>query len=252
MNSEGAQSARASDEGIQGIMAERRNTHHLSGWQRFCLQPCVFILRLWSRTLQLRGTARLRELLYGESSPKIFCFWHNRLFPLARLHGAYRGTRAIYGLVSPSKDGAWLSGVYKGLGISSVRGSSQRGGQLALRNCVGILRSGASVAITPDGPRGPRYVAKEGALWLAQETRLPLVVVGVHFQRAWRLRSWDGFYLPVPFSGISLDIRVLEADKLFTAPQMPSAQDIWQRELFALNRPQHFQSLECHGQLQAL
>jgi lysophospholipid acyltransferase (LPLAT)-like uncharacterized protein len=234
-----------------GIMAEKRNTHHLSSRQRFWLRPFVLLLRLWFRTLRLRGTERLRELLYGESSPKIFCFWHNRLFPLARLHGSYRGTQAIYGLVSPSKDGAWLSGIYEGLGIPSVRGSSRRGGQLALKDCIGVLRNGGSIALTPDGPRGPRYVAKEGALWLAREARVPLVVVGVYFHQTRRLRSWDGFYLPIPFSRISLDVRVLEAEQLFRSPHS-SAQDIWQGELFSLNRPQHFRTLERHGQLQPL
>ncbi|MDR0444951.1 MAG: DUF374 domain-containing protein [Puniceicoccales bacterium] len=232
-------------------MQKEKYAHRLSPIQRLCLMPFVWFLRLWLKSLRLYGTAQLEAILYGESSPKVFTFWHNRLFPVARLHGMYRGTRSIYGLISPSKDGAWLSGIYEQLGISSLRGSSQRDGQHALRNSISAIRNGASIAITPDGPRGPRYVFKPGALWLSRETRTSLVVVGIHFHHALRLRTWDEFYLPLPFSRTSIDAKILPTGTPLGSREKSSLHT-FQKALFDINHRQHFQSLERNGQLHPL
>jgi lysophospholipid acyltransferase (LPLAT)-like uncharacterized protein len=232
-------------------MKKEKYAHRLSPIRRFCLIPFVWLLRLWLKSLRLYGTAQLEAILYEEPSPKIFTFWHNRLFPIARLHGMYRGTRSIYGLVSPSRDGAWLSGIYEQLGIPSLRGSSQRGGQRALRSCTNAIRNGASIAITPDGPRGPRYVFKPGAFWLSQETCVPLVVVGIYFHRAIRLHTWDGFYLPLPFSRTSIDAKVLSLEILPSSSEKSSPYAS-QKALLDINNFKHFQSLECNGQLHPL
>jgi lysophospholipid acyltransferase (LPLAT)-like uncharacterized protein len=160
----------------------------------------------------------------------------------------YYGTRSIHGLVSPSKDGAWLSAIYEQLGIPSVRGSSRRGGQSALRDCIHVIRNGASIAITPDGPRGPRYIVKEGTQWLSEETHTPIVAVGIHFHCAIRLRTWDQFYLPLPFSHVSIDADILDTTEL-PASNKIAAQRFLQKALFAINKPRHFQSLERNGQL---
>jgi lysophospholipid acyltransferase (LPLAT)-like uncharacterized protein len=232
-------------------MQKEKYAHRLSPIQRFCLMPFVWLLQLWLKSLRLYGTAQLEAILYEEPSPKIFTFWHNRLFPIARLHGMSRSTRSIYGLISPSKDGAWLSGVYEQLGILFLRGSSQRDGQHALRNSLSAIRNGASIAITPDGPRGPRYVFKPGALWLSRETHVPLVVIGIYFHHPIRLRTWDGFYLPLPFSRTLIDAKVLPPGILLGSCEKSSPR-ILQKALFDINSLEHFHSLERNGQLHSL
>jgi lysophospholipid acyltransferase (LPLAT)-like uncharacterized protein len=232
-------------------MSKGRDTQHLSFKQKLFLIPSLYLLRLWFKSLRLRGTVRLKKFLHEKSSPKIFIFWHNRLFPITRLYEMCHRIHPIYGLISPSKDGAWLSATYEQLGIPSVRGSSRRGGPSALRDCVHLIHDGASIAITPDGPRGPRYIIKEGTLWLSEMTHTAIAIIGIHFHHAIRLRTWDKFYLPLPFSRVSMDMKIL-TDKELHSSSFTSPQRFLQKALFDINKPQHFQLLERNGQLRPL
>ncbi len=113
------------------------------------------------------------EKLRQEGRHVIFAFWHNRqlMMPLA-----YRGS-GVYVLVSQHRDGELIARIAERLGIPKVRGSSTRGGAAALRELIRVGRSGADLAVTPDGPKGPRYVAKLGVVQLAKATGLPIVPV---------------------------------------------------------------------------
>jgi lysophospholipid acyltransferase (LPLAT)-like uncharacterized protein len=85
------------------------------------------------------------------------------------------------------------------LGFSIVRGSSSRGGLQALRQLMARSRR-MNLAITPDGPRGPRRILAQGPIYLASRLQLPLVCIGMAYDRPWRLNSWDRFAIPKPFS----------------------------------------------------
>jgi lysophospholipid acyltransferase (LPLAT)-like uncharacterized protein len=89
-------------------------------------------------------------------------------------------------------------------GLGSVRGSSSRRGVAALVGLKRELSSGTDVCLTPDGPRGPRYVLQAGAVKLAQSSGAPLVPVHVRFSSAWRLKTWDRFVIPKPFSRVTV------------------------------------------------
>ena len=134
----------------------------------------------------------------------IYCFWHNRLalcvkiyFQFSRAHHTAPG---VAGLVSASKDGAFLSAIFHHFGVQPVRGSSSRRGAQALIELNSWAQRGYDLAITPDGPRGPRYVLAEGAITLAQITGLPLVPSSHHFNWKFSLNSWDKFKIPLPFA----------------------------------------------------
>ena len=101
----------------------------------------------------------------------ILAFWHGRqlMIPLA-----YRG-REIHILISRHRDGELISRIMSRFGYHSVRGSSTRGGTAALRQLIKLGRSGVDIAITPDGPKGPRYVAQPGAIQIAKVTGLPIL-----------------------------------------------------------------------------
>jgi hypothetical protein len=103
-------------------------------------------------------------------------------------------------LVSRHRDGEAIARVISKMGFDTVRGSTTRGGALALIELVGLSLSGNEVAITPDGPRGPRHQAKEGILYLAQKSGLPIQPIAVGFSDFWELRSWDRFRIPKPFA----------------------------------------------------
>jgi len=131
----------------------------------------------------------------------VFVLWHNRLFISAEIYRRFR-SRKLCGLVSASRDGAWLAAFFSLMGIDSVRGSSSRFGREAATRLAETLLAGGDVGITPDGPRGPRYEFKLGALVVARRARAPILLFGAQYDRPWRLRSWDRFCLPRPFSKV--------------------------------------------------
>ncbi len=144
-------------------------------------------------------------LLTGnQPQPVIFCIWHNRLaLSLMIFHDyvkARQPSRRLAALVSASKDGGMLARVLEHFGVEPVRGSSSRRGAQALLELTSCIENGSDVAITPDGPRGPCYVVQPGVVTLAQLTGLPIVPVSYHAVWRKKLRSWDRFQVPLPFS----------------------------------------------------
>lgn len=143
-------------------------------------------------------------------APGVFCIWHNRLaFSLIiyrRFIQPHGTNRRLAALVSASKDGAFLAGVLQNFGVQPVRGSSSRRGSQAMLELTSWLDRGYDIAITPDGPRGPRYVAQDGAIALAQVTGAPLVPVSCVLTPKISLNSWDRFQIPVPFGRCDVTI----------------------------------------------
>jgi hypothetical protein len=125
-------------------------------------------------------------------------FWHNQglLMPLA--WKGLRGRSRI--IVSRSKDGDLIAGLLRIFGILCVRGSSTRGGKEALSDIL-IAGSdpGMTLVVTPDGPKGPAGIVKEGVSYLALKTGRPLYCLSVSYTRVHMFKSWDGFLLPWPF-----------------------------------------------------
>lgn len=128
--------------------------------------------------------------------PAIYVFWHRCILPIAwfaRDHG--------FGvLVSQHFDGELISQVAERLGYRLFRGSSTRGGQDALLAMTTALERGQPIALTVDGPRGPRFQAKGGAIRLAQATGAPIYALHASPRQAWTLRSWDRMEIPKPFT----------------------------------------------------
>jgi lysophospholipid acyltransferase (LPLAT)-like uncharacterized protein len=141
------------------------------------------------------------EQFRRRSSPVIFVFWHGQLLPLVHYH-RHEG---IVVLVSEHGDGEYIARVIERNGFGTVRGSSTRGGTTGLRGLVRAARAGRDLAITPDGPRGPRGAFKPGALAAARLTGLPLVPLAVASSSGWRLSSWDGFLVPKPLSTVRIE-----------------------------------------------
>ncbi len=108
-------------------------------------------------------------------------------------------------LVSEHDDGEYITRVIRRNGFGVVRGSSTRGGTKGLRGLVRAARRGHDLALTPDGPKGPRGEFKPGALAVAQMTGLPIVPLAVGASAGWRFRSWDGFLVPKPLSRLTIE-----------------------------------------------
>jgi len=162
---------------------------------RLAAGAASLVLRIWL------GTVRTRiKSADGRTHPAdpaverfIYAFWHESLLAPAKIRTKVRI------MISQSADGEFIAQVCRHLGVGVVRGSSSRDGA---RGLLDMLREdGAShLALTPDGPRGPRRRVQAGVVMLASCTGLPLVPVGVGFTGAWRARSWDRFAIPFPFT----------------------------------------------------
>ena len=103
-------------------------------------------------------------------------------------------------MVSRSFDGEYIARIIEAFGFVAVRGSSSRGGAEALLGMREELATGAAVAFTIDGPRGPKYVAKPGPVRLSRATALPMMAFYVGLDHPWVLNTWDDFIIPKPFS----------------------------------------------------
>jgi len=141
--------------------------------------------------------------------PAIACFWHNRILAISAmfLREYPKGVRGgVTVLTSPSKDGEILSRLMAHLGMGSVRGSSSKRGARAMREMITLLEGGQDIAITPDGPRGPRYTLGPGAIALASETGAPIIPFHAKYTSCVRMKTWDGFIVPLPFSEIHVTV----------------------------------------------
>lgn len=178
--------------------------HAISVWRRATLWPLTVLIRLWGRSLRLETSEDDLRNLTKRDEPVAIVLWHNRLFLAAEIVRRFRQGRPAYALVSASRDGAWLHAFFATVGLQTVRGSSSRLGREAASALVEVLRAGHDIGITPDGPRGPCYELKPGGLIVSRRTRTPLLLIGGDFKSAWRLKSWDRFFLPPPFSRVRL------------------------------------------------
>lgn len=160
----------------------------------------AMIFRVLSRTLRFRGFCETEDVdpSLPLSRGYIYSLWHDSiLIPLAKRSIARTNVAA---LVSRHQDGAYLAEFMRVIGIRSVRGSTARGGDQALRE---LMRIGSEwqIFITPDGPRGPHHEIKSGLIYLASRTGRPILPVASHFGNAWHIQGkWTGQFIPKPFS----------------------------------------------------
>jgi lysophospholipid acyltransferase (LPLAT)-like uncharacterized protein len=156
------------------------------------------VVRGWIGTLRCRVHS-VREELRPErpilAQRFIYVFWHEYILVPACLFARPE----IHVLISEHADGQLIANVSRNLGFSVVSGSSTRGGIRALKQMVKVCRQG-HIAITPDGPQGPRRHLQPGLVYLASRAQLPVVPMGIGLDRPWRARSWDRFVLPRPCS----------------------------------------------------
>lgn len=129
----------------------------------------------------------------------VLVLWHGQMLACTYAHATPTAV-----MVSEHRDGEIIARILGVFGFSAVRGSSSRGGARVLLEAAATLRRGMDIAITPDGPRGPRHSYAPGALTLAHRAGVPIVSITAHVDRSWRLRSWDAFEIPKPFARVTV------------------------------------------------
>jgi len=156
----------------------------------------LLLLKLTTRRRFVREEALFAR--WARAEPTILAFWHEQL---VMMPFPYRGKRVCI-MVSRHRDGELITRALRPLRIGTVRGSSTRGWAGGLKGMLRASRDGADLAFTPDGPRGPRYVAKSGVIQVARATRAPIVPVAAAARWCRRIRSWDRLIIPFPWSRI--------------------------------------------------
>jgi len=137
--------------------------------------------------------------LKEQNKPCIYALWHNQQAFIVYLTSRFEKKRRICSLVSLSSDGEYIARAMHKFGIKAMRGSTSKGGFFALRRLIDIAQAGYSLAITPDGPRGPIYTIQPGIIFLAQKTGLPIVPVACKMTNKLITGSWDKLEAPLPF-----------------------------------------------------
>lgn len=175
----------------------------LTDWRvRWLTTLGYWLLQIWARTLRFELEDRAGVVDAPPNERYIGALWHNRLLLLPFILRHYLPQRRGAALISASRDGAILADLVERFGYDTVRGSSSRKGASAIRQLGEVIAGGGDVVITPDGPRGPAYVLGQGIIYLAQQSGTEVVPINMEYSNSWRVKSWDRFILPKPFSRV--------------------------------------------------
>jgi Kdo2-lipid IVA 3' secondary acyltransferase len=175
----------------------------IEGWRaRWLVAFGHRLLQIWARTLRFQIEDRANVIGVPPNDRYIGALWHNRLLLFPFVLKRYLPERRGAALISTSRDGAILADLIERFNFEVVRGSSSRRGASAIRQLAEVIASGKDVVITPDGPRGPAYELGQGIVFLAQQSGAAVVPVNMEYSGCWRVKSWDRFILPKPFSTV--------------------------------------------------
>lgn len=192
--------------------SKRRGLHQrvLTAVAEWVLSRYIWLLCLTCRIRVVHGGADLEAVLAAgraDGRPVVPCAWHQSLVSSAIFMRAQRRRGLQVGfLISPSREGRFMSGVAHAHRMTAIRGSSSRTGKAAMAALTEAVRGGISPMMYGDGPRGPAQVFKPGAVVLASRSGAPLLLVGAVASRYWQLRSWDACHIPMPFCRLDVAI----------------------------------------------
>ncbi len=171
----------------------------LKAWWR-TVRPGILAPILYPLVLGIGRSLRLKVVGFdpfvNPDEALVFAGWHGK----SMVPAVYFRQRGYYVIISHSRDGEIQNGVFTRFGFKAIRGSSGRGGVKALIESVRVLKEGARMALTPDGPRGPSGVVQDGIIMMAQKSGAGMVPVGVAARPCWHVKTWDRYMVPVPFS----------------------------------------------------
>jgi len=149
--------------------------------------------------IQTTGSEAITSLI-KEKKYFVLAFWHGTMVVPWFVHRNLN----LLAIISKSKDGNLLAKILRKWKYKVVRGSSSKDGDIALGVMIDHAKHECAVAITPDGPRGPNFKMKAGAVITAKKSGVPLVLVGTGYKSKTKLHSWDNFEVPFPFSKMHL------------------------------------------------
>ena len=188
-----------------------------------------WIILIVGKTLRWKVEGFDSLMAYKASGGKIIgAFWHGRIFTATYF---FRHMDFMV-MTSRNRDGDYIARTISRFGYAVARGSSTRGGSTALMEMLDALKGKHHAAFTIDGPLGPRYVAKPGAVWLASKSGAAIYPFNISPEKKWVFRSWDQFQVPKPFTRALL----LISTPIFVKPEatqeeLDQAQQLLQQTL---------------------
>ena len=178
-----------------------------------------FLLQLFVRFIYITSKKEFFYPQINQDETYVIAFWHGNLLMQPFNHKKLRQNRAVQTIISEHRDGITISKTVQYLGIKTIIGSTTRGGAKALISAIKTIKNKIDVAITPDGPKGPKYFIADGIVVLAQKTNSKIIALHYEASKFWRLNSWDNFIIPKPFGKLKfyasepLDINQLSLDE---------------------------------------
>ena len=178
-----------------------------------------FLLQLFVRFIYITSKKEFFYPQINQDETYVIAFWHGNLLMQPFNHKKLRQNRAVQTIISEHRDGITISKTVQYLGIKTIAGSSTRGGAKALISAIKAIKNKIDVAITPDGPKGPKYFIADGIVVLTQKTNSKIIALHYEANKFWRLNSWDNFIIPKPFGKLKfyasepLDINQLSLDE---------------------------------------
>ncbi|MBS1713556.1 MAG: lysophospholipid acyltransferase family protein [Armatimonadetes bacterium] len=161
----------------------------------YILAPLIYLIaRSLNLTWRIRveGFDRIAKLPGGA----IYAGWHGRTMVAA----SFFRKKGVWTIISQSKDGDMQDTIFRKFGFNTIRGSTGRGGVKAAIESIEVLKKGAVMAFTPDGPRGPSGIVQGGIMLMAKKSGAWLVPVGVSADRRWLVKTWDRYMVPKWFA----------------------------------------------------
>ena len=168
-----------------------------------------FTLKLLYASLRISVTPRSWNSHVADKGA-IFTFWHGKMVAGWLLARTLFPEKKLVGVVSLSEDGRTLSDTLEKLDFTLIRGSSSKGGDKVKNAMHEAIKRDDIIIVTPDGPRGPACQFKYGTLRIASSKRCPLIFAEIRYEKAWRLKSWDTFDIPKPFSKATVSIHCID------------------------------------------
>lgn len=198
------------------------------------LNLAYILIYLLAKTLRFRVIGRAQLDQYHGKEGFIMSCWHGQ-----QLTGFFFFKNCGYYILSSlSRDGDYSSSIMRRFGWQIIRGSSSRGAVRGLIELLRVLKKGAGLALTPDGPKGPIYHIEPGGLYLAQKTGAPIFPVAFVYDRKWvSRRSWDKFEIPKPFArGVAYFGEPIFIREELNETRLEAEKERWQAAIHLANR----------------
>lgn len=215
--------------------------HHPKWHQRLAAWLIYTAIRCLAATIRFKLNEESNFFSKLPTEQIVFIIWHNRLVLSLIIFQRYvkrrDRKRKLAALASASRDGGLVASIIELFGVKPVRGSSSRRAAQALREMIALAERGYDLAITPDGPRGPRYTLPEGVIAAAQLSGLTIVPVAYHLNWKICLKTWDRFQIPLPFARCEITTgRMLRVPRTATDVEREELRQQLETELRTITR----------------